>query len=71
MIFGKTIFYIRCPYHSCRKILGEVDEHGRVKIKSKRSGISVVSPFIILICSSHNVEIHWKSKEILKLTKGK
>ncbi len=70
MIFGKPIFLIRCPYHSCKRILGEVDIEGRVRTKSKRAGINIISLSAILICVNHGAEIYWKSKEILKLTRS-
>ncbi|KKM70846.1 hypothetical protein LCGC14_1436560 [marine sediment metagenome] len=35
MIFGKTIFLLRCPYYNCKKILGEVDSEGRIKTKTR------------------------------------
>lgn len=70
MIFGKTIFLLRCPYYNCKKILGEVDSEGRIKTKSKRAGIDIISLFAILICRNHGTEIHWKSREVLQLIKG-
>lgn len=68
MKFGKTIFFIRCPYHSCKRVLGEVDNFGRVRIKSKRAGIDIILLFATLICTYHGTEIYWKSH--LVLSKG-
>ena len=68
MIFGKTIFFVRCPYHSCIKVLGEVDESGRIRTKSKRAGIDIISLITTLTCTYHGTEVNWKSH--LALSKG-
>ena len=70
MKFGKTIFFLRCPYHSCKRVLGEVDNFGRVKTKSKRACIYIISLFATLVCTYHGTEVNWKSYLVLQSDKG-
>ena len=70
MKFGKTIFFLRCPYHSCKRVLGEVDDSGRVRTKSKRAGIDVILLFATLMCTHHGTEINWKSHLVSQPDKG-
>lgn len=65
-MFGKAVFRIRCLAPRCKQILGEVDDKGQIRIKSKRVRTQIFGDVVTLFCSNCKTTIKWISKKYLK-----